>query len=237
MLNLKYVGESNLHVVNYNKVNDHVIQITGDFPIKGNGFTLSRIGVDDNWDYKDYNTIYQMIENGCQFSNDGSIYVAPPEPEPIPEPEPYVPTLEEIKEQKKSEIRNMYQNAKAIGTDVVLSTGTEHFPLTDEDITFLMGKQIELSAGESEMIAYQDANQRCKMYSREDMQTIITSALLYVNYQTTYRNNLCEWVDDCESEDEINNIYYGMEIPEEHQNDVFKSYHLPVEDNSDESTN
>lgn len=142
----------------------------------------------------------------------------------------YVPTLEEVKESKKQEIKAMYISVKSSGVDVTLSTGTEHFPLTDEDVTFLMGKQFEMASSESEFISYQDSEDHCKFYSRTDMQAIIQAALLFVNYQTTYKNNLCEWVDKCQNKEEVELITYGAEIPEEYQSDVYKSYLLKMEE-------
>ena len=181
--------------------------------------------------YLGYTKMYRNDEttisnNGYQLSNDGSVYIPP---EPVPEPEPYVPTLEEIKAAKRQEIISAYQMVKATGVDVEISTGTEHFPLTDEDVTFLMGKQFEIMSGTNEKISYQDSENHCKFYSLEDMQIIIQQALLFVNYQTTYRNNLCEWVELCSTSEEVAAIYYGSDIPEEHQNEVFKSYLTQLE--------
>ena len=99
-----------------------------------------------------------------------------------------------------------YQMVKTAGFDIELSTGTEHFPLTDEDTTFLFGKQLELQASTEEKISYQNSDNRCKMYSREDMQLIINKALLFVNFQTTYRNNLCEWINACSEKEQVENI-------------------------------
>lgn len=176
--------------------------------------------------YINYTTMYRNDEttagnNGYQLSNDRSVYIPP---EPAPEPEPYVPTLEEVKVVKKQEIMSAYKMVKAEGVDVEISTGKEHFPLTDEDVTFLMGKQFEIMSGNSDKISYQDSENHCKFYSRTDMQIIIQQALLFVNYQTTYRNNLCEWVEQCNTSEEVSAIYYGLEIPEEYQNEVYKSY-------------
>lgn len=224
MLNLQYVGDTTKYPVNFRRINDHVVQVTGKIPIKLSGFTLSRL-VQDDWkpDYSKYNTVYREISSGVQFSDDGSVYVAPPEPEPLPEPEPYVPTLEEVKENKKQEIRLTYQSVTTNGIDVELSTGRQHFPLGSEDITFLMGKKIELESGAKE-VSYQDSNNRCMFLSSEDMQAIITAALTFVNIQTTYRNNLCEWVDLCKTKEEVEAISYGIDIPQEYQNEVYKRH-------------
>lgn len=223
MLHLKYVGEEGKHAVDFERINDHIVQITGDVPVKGNGFTLSRIDNDDNWDYTDYRTVYKLIDGGVQLSNDGSVYVAPPDPEPVPDPEPYVPTLDEVKQYKKQEIEATHQSVIAGGIDVELSTGVQHFPLENEDITFLFGKKIELESGVEE-VSYQDSDKRCMFLSSADMQSIITAAFSYINVQTSYRNNLFELVDQCETTEEVEKIEYGVAIPLEYQNEVYARY-------------
>lgn len=233
MVNLQYLGEETKYPVAFKKISEHVVQVTGNVPVKLNGFTLSRI-VEDEWkpDYSKYNTVYREVRGGVQYSDDGSVYVAPPKPEPTPEPEPYVPTLEEVKNIKKQEIWEIHNNVVAAGLDIELSTGVEHFPLSDEDQRFLMGKQFELSTGVEEL-SYQDSNNHCMLLSAIDMQKIITAAMLFVNIQTTYRNNLCEWVDQCDEVEEIQSIVYGVDIPEEYQNEVYKKYISQQEVNLD----
>ncbi len=230
MVNLTYLGEAVSYPVLFDAISGHVVQIKGAFPVRQSGFVLNRIGRDDdNWDYSGYTTVYRIIEGGVQFSDDSSIYVAPPEPEPVPEPEPYEPTLQEIKDAKKQEIRFAYQEIKAAGVDVELSGGTERFPLSDEEVALLFGKQFELASGSSDTVSYQDSANRCKFYSRADMQTIIQEAFKFVSYQTTYRNSLWEWVDECSTKEEVEGIIYGCAIPEERQNDVLKSYMAQME--------
>lgn len=59
--------------------------------------------------YPAYTTIYRTYEENdriVELSNDGSVYVEPvakPIAKPLPDPEPYVPTEEEIAEQKRLE--------------------------------------------------------------------------------------------------------------------------------------
>lgn len=235
MLKLQYVGENTTHIVEFCRINKHVVQIRGDLPVKASGFKCSKLTADNGWDYTAYTTIYRLIDGGVQFSDDGSVYIAPPVPDLVPEPEPYIPTLEEVKEAKKQEIRMAYQSVKTAGVDVDLSIGREHFPLSDEEISFLYGKQIELSSGGNETVAYQDSSNRCKFYSKDDMQVIINEAFKFVSYQTTYRNSLWEWIDECKTKEEVEAIVYGCEIPEQYQNDVFKSYLAQMKGESDES--
>ena len=77
MLDLTYVGENSIHKIEFNKLNNHIVSIKGALPTQPNGFTLSREGRKDNWDYKDYITIYRELDGEIQFSNDGSVYVEP----------------------------------------------------------------------------------------------------------------------------------------------------------------
>ena len=223
MLKFNYTGSNTLYDIIFKRISPNVLQIKGDIPFEDKGFTVSREGKNDPWNYPEYTTLYREIEGGLQFSNDGSVYVEPQEPDMVPE-EPYVPTLEEIKATKKQMIYSAYNVDVAAGISVELSIGTQHFPLSSEDREFLIGKQLELSGSDSEMISYQDSDNHCMLLSRSDMQKIITEALAYVNIKTTYRNNLCEWVDQCETKEEVENIIYGANIPEEHQNEVFKMY-------------
>lgn len=77
MLDLKYINDSAIYQVEFSKISENVCQIKGDIPIKTNGFTLSRMGESDDWNYEAYNTVYRKIEGGVQFSNNGSVYVEP----------------------------------------------------------------------------------------------------------------------------------------------------------------
>lgn len=280
MLTLKYAGEKTGYEVSFKNVSPHVVQITGYFPVKQKGFLLYRDEVEEPLgDYTDYKTVYREVDHGAQFSDDGSVYIAPLArvtfaagyggsidgeliqsaekyeelvvPVPVPSEgyefagwQPEVPTegeissnatsflanfihvetLEEVKVAKKQEIYAAYNTDVVAGVDVELSTGTQRFPLTAEDREFLFGKQVELSGSDAEMVSYQDSNNHCMLLSRNDMQKIITETFAFVNFKTTYRNNLCEWVDQCSTKDAVDQITYGADIPEEYRNEVYKMH-------------
>lgn len=76
MLALKYLNDTEIYEVGFDKA-DHVVTIKGNIPAKTDGFTLSRIGYEDEWDYSQFTTIYRELEDGVQFSDDGSIYEPP----------------------------------------------------------------------------------------------------------------------------------------------------------------
>ena len=78
MLTLKYAGEKTGYEISFENVNEHVVQITGYFPVKQKGFLLYRDGVDEPLgDYTDYKTVYREVEHGAQFSDDESVYTVP----------------------------------------------------------------------------------------------------------------------------------------------------------------
>lgn len=108
MLNLKYLNNDSTYKVDFKKISKNIVEITGDFPIQTDGFTLSREEYEDNWDYSAFTTVYREVENGCQFSNDGSVYVEPIVPEPTAE------ELAELAEKERIEaIQNEIDELKA----------------------------------------------------------------------------------------------------------------------------
>lgn len=222
MLNLQYVGDTTKYPVNFRKISEHIVQVTGRIPVKLNGFTLSRL-VEDAWkaDYSRYNTVYREIDGGIQFSNDGSVYVAPPIPEPEPEPEPYVPTLEDVKAMKLQEIGMACEQTIYAGVDVALPAGVEHFSLTEKDQINLFGKQAQMAAG-AERFEYHQDGHPCRYYTKEEMQMVINTTFSFVTYHTTYCNALNIWVKELEDVDAVHAVVYGCEVPEEYQNEVFK---------------
>lgn len=92
---LKYLNDENKYEIEFKKISKNIVEIVGDFPPQQSGFTLSRIDQNDNWDYSSYTTIYRELDNGVQFSNDGSVYVEPVIPIPTAE------ELAEMEEQKR----------------------------------------------------------------------------------------------------------------------------------------
>ena len=76
MLSLNYVGEYDSYEVEFDR-NEHVVTLKGDFPIKTTGFYLSQLGNINDLDYTAFKTVYKVIADGVQFSDDGSVWVEP----------------------------------------------------------------------------------------------------------------------------------------------------------------
>lgn len=220
---MNYINSTVKYAVNFKNISSNIIEIKGDFPIQTDGIQISREKKpDDVWDYSEYTTIYREIEGGVQFSNDGSVYV---EPEPTPEPEPYVPTLEEVQEQKVTEINNAQQAIIAQGIDVTLTDGTtEHFTLTDHDQTSLIGLQVQVARG-AELIPWHTSNQseHCKFYSNEDMALITTAAMSYVTWHVTYFRDLRIYIRSLQTKEEVESVVYGMDIPAEYKSEPLQA--------------
>lgn len=135
----------------------------------------------------------------------------------------YVPTLDEVKAQKKAEISAMCESIIHSGIDVKIGEEWEHFSLETNDQINLFGKQYQLANG-AEFVEYHRDGYPCKYYSAKDMMQIITAAMEWVSYHTTYCNALNMWIAGAASKDEVNMIYYGADIPEEYQSEVLKDY-------------
>ena len=137
-------------------------------------------------------------------------------------------TLEEYKAAKKQEISQACEQIIYAGVSVTLVDGAiEHFALTEHDQLNLFGKQAQLATG-AEQLEYHSDGKPCRYYSATDMQTIIAAAMQHVSYHTTYCNALNMWVAGCETADELQQIYYGADVPEQYQSEVLKAYLLEI---------
>ncbi len=219
MINLKYKGSETIYEVRFSRVSPHIVQVLGVMPFEDKGFTLSRAGKDDSWDYSKYTTLYKEVNGGLQFSDDGSIYVAPIKPDPIPEPEPYIPTLEEMQEAKVAEMSVMQENAIQAGIEVTLADGTtEHFGLSENERNQLAVLQTMIARGDNKIPWHtSDETEHCKYYSNEDMTHIATEALKYVTYHETYFRDLRIYIRSLGTKSKVEAITYGMEIPKKYR--------------------
>lgn len=175
-----------------------------------------------------YSTVYRNEGKTVYLSDNGSVYHPPEDPgEQLP-PEPYVPTLAELQTAKKAEVSRSCQDAIYKGVSVTLSDGNvEHFSLTEHDQINLFGKQAQMAAG-AEQLEYHADGHPCRYYSAADMQTIIQAAMWHVSYHTTYCNALNMWIAGCQTAEDVLQIFYGADVPEEYQSDVLKAYLVEI---------
>ena len=146
--------------------------------------------------------------------------VIPPQKEPE--------SLEEWQASKKQEVSAACEAIIYAGVNVTLTDGAvEHFSLTEHDQINLFGKQAQLAAG-AEQVEYHADGQPCRYYPAADMRTIIEAAMFHVSYHTTYCNALNVWLAACQTVEEVKEIFYGADVPEEYQSEVLKAYLLQI---------
>ena len=228
MAYLRYVGEKSPYkakiIPNRNVV---TIEFDSEKEVSTAGFDLfldKECNVDiGGTDYRGFTTIYRNDDetrkyNGYQLSNDGSKYA---EPEPSPTPIPQEPTIEELQEMKVVEMNTEQQKTIQKGVDVVLTSGeTEHFMLSEHDQTSLIGLQTKVIAGEEQIPWHNsDETEHCKFYSNADMALITNTSMGYVTWHVTYFRDLRIYIRSLRTKEEIEAVFYGMDIPEEYRSE------------------
>lgn len=238
MEKIKITGSDQLYEIeSIRQTAEHVLQIViadavpksweGDIQLYTDGGVLATT-------LTGWHTVYRDEGQTVYLSDDGSEYIPPVDPDPVDPPEPYEPTLAELQVAKKQEISAACERAIYSGISVTLSDGsTERFALTEHDQLNLFGKQVQLAAG-VDKLEYHSDGQPCRYYNAADMQAIITAAMTYVSYHTTYCNALNMWIMGVTSKDELSQIVYGASVPDEYQSEVLKAY-LSAGGGADES--
>lgn len=225
MINLKYLGENTSYKILFKKLNSHVVQITGNFPVKEKGFTCYRDEEpDDPWDYKGFKTVYRTIENGVQFSDDGSVYVAPTEPEPVPDPEPHVPTPEELEamfEQNKKDKVLLSKSLLAayLGDHPITSTahgGVEGvYSVTSEKQSLMMSQymtyQIEKAVDPNAKLRWNETGKSCQDWTEEEFLQLVLEIKKYVYPLVSYQQSLEEQIATCTTQEQLDSIIIDYE--------------------------
>ena len=212
-------------------ISTHVLQIAfvNMVPVKwGGDIVLYTAGDIECATLSGWNTVYRDEGQTVYLSDDGSVYQTP-DPDTggeILPPEPYEPTLAELQVAKKQEVNAACNKTIVEGFDVALSDGTHHFTMKEEDqIAFLTCLAL-ISKGETAIPWHPNGSstQPCVFYSTDDMQKITDAAYEHRTFHTTYCNSLKIWVEATETAEELQEIYYGADVPETYQSDVLKAY-------------
>lgn len=163
--------------------------------------------------YLAYTTIYRTYEDNnmlIELSNDGSVYVPPVVVVPE-EPEPYIPTYEEVLNNKISELSSVCQCTIEAG----LTINDLHYSYTEKD-------QINLNDIVNTVkitglpLGYHADGQNCTEYSAEELMNIYIQLAMNKYCQQTYFNQSREYLKSLEESDtnkEIVESYtYGMPL-------------------------
>lgn len=125
-------------------------------------------------------------------------------------------SIETLINNKSNEFSYFCEKQIGEGIDVEMSDGTvEHFSLSTFDQLNIM-RNITNAVMGMNAIEYHADNGPQKTYTVEDMNRIYSTMQAKINSETTYRNNLREWIQKLDDFDTIRKIRYGDEIPEEY---------------------
>ena len=129
---------------------------------------------------------------------------------------------------KKAEVSAACEQIIYAGINVTLSDGTtEHYSLTEHDQLNLFGKLSQISVGAAQLEYHADG-QSCRYYTAIDMQAIIQAAMWHVSYHTTYCNALNMWIAGCQSTEEVQEIFYGADVPKQYRSEVLNAYLVQI---------
>lgn len=226
------IGESDMlyEIKSIRPMSSHVMQVVfaGSIPIAWGDITIYTEDGTKATTLTGYETVYKQDGQTVELSNDGSVYTPPAPPEPAEPPEPYVPTLEEVRVGKKAEVSAACEQIIYAGINVTLSDGTtEHYSLTEHDQLNLFGKLSQISVGAAQLEYHADG-QSCRYYTAIDMQAIIQAAMRHVSYHTTYCNALNMWIAGCQTTEEVQEIFYGADVPKQYRSEVLNAYLVQI---------
>jgi hypothetical protein len=89
----------------------------------------------------------------------------------------------------------------------------EHYSLTIEDQKNILALSLAASQGQS--VPYHADGEPCRVYAPEEFTALAEAATAHTVYRTTYYNFLKQWVLRCETPEDIAEIYYGAQLPED----------------------
>ena len=99
------------------------------------------------------------------------------------------------------------------GVDITLGDEEVHFNLSIEDQSNInnLFRVVELGGTE---FPYQSDGGVCRVYSASEIGQIYVAAQTLITTQTTYHNELKQYVQSLESAEAISAVQYGMNLPE-----------------------
>lgn len=114
---------------------------------------------------------------------------------------------------KLSEISNACNAVIVNGVDIKFGEETVHFNLSIEDQSNInnLFRVVELGGTE---YPYQADGGVCRIYTASEIAAIYIAAQTLITTQTTYHNELKQYVQTLTSAEEVSTIQYGMTLPE-----------------------
>lgn len=214
MAYIRFLGEKTPHKATVIPTNNIVTVKFGTDVIENkNGFDLfldkeCTIDIGGTF-YQKFTTIYRNDSvtkkyNGYQLSNDGSVYV---EPEISPNPKPYNPTLDEVKESKKAEIKMKVQNE--ILSDVMIASYA--FGYNESDMIAIRNAyEDSISSGMS--VILKDSTGQSRELNEEEITDLYKKQEINRLEKESYAQCLLDYIDGLTSKEAVNSVEYGDEL-------------------------
>ena len=214
MAYIRFLGEKTPHKVTVTPTNNIVtVKFETDVIENKNGFDLfldkeCTIDIGGTF-YQKFTTIYRNDSvtkkyNGYQLSNDGSVYV---EPEISPNPKPYNPTLDEVKESKKAEIKMKVQNE--ILSDVMIASYA--FDYNESDMIAIRNAyEDSISSGMS--VILKDSTGQSRELNEEEITDLYKKQEIKRLEKESYAQCLLDYIDGLTSKEAVNSVEYGDEL-------------------------
>ena len=114
---------------------------------------------------------------------------------------------------KLSEISNACNAVSVNGVDIKFGEETVHFNLSIEDQSNInnLFRVVELGGTE---FPYQADGGVCRIYTAAEIAAIYIAAQTLITTQTTYHNELKQYVQTLTDVEEVSAVQYGMTLPE-----------------------
>ena len=129
--------------------------------------------------------------------------------------------LEEYKQYRLKQVSDECTQDIYDGCDVTLSNGAvETFSFTEKDQTDLQALANLAMANPSLSLAWHSNGQPCRMYSGIDIIIIYQTLYMKLLYDTTVCNAINVLIRNAQTKEEVENYYWGCELPEESQENV-----------------
>ena len=214
MAYIRFLGEKTPHKATVIPTNNIVTVKFGTDVIENkNGFDLfldkeCTIDIGGTF-YQKFTTIYRNDSvtkkyNGYQLSNDGSVYV---EPEISPNPKPYNPTLDEVKESKKAEIKMKVQNE--ILSDVMIASYA--FDYNESDMIAIRNAyEDSISSGMS--VILKDSTGQSRELNEEEITDLYKKQEIKRLEKESYAQCLLDYIDGLTRKEAVNSVEYGDEL-------------------------
>ena len=171
-------------------------------------------------EYHSFNTVYKKDEetNTLWLSNDESIYVAPEEPDistPSEPEKPAEPTLEEIKNTKIEEISKACNFNIVHGAYMEVDGEMQLFSYKPEDQSNLISA-LQLSIATQMSMPYHADGENCRLFTPEEITTLYVNEMTNLTHHQTYTNQMKMYINSLDNKEEIEAIYYGVELTGEY---------------------